>query len=73
MSQEFDKNIVTEILVLLGNVCEEVCTEIKKDVDDMRSKVDTSIREKLQSRNLPIDETTVAFMVSAIILTIFDF
>jgi hypothetical protein len=73
LSQEFDKNIVTEILVLLGNVCEEVCTEIKKDVDDMRSKVDTSIREKLQSRNLPIDETTVAFMVSAIILTIFDF
>ncbi len=54
-------------------MCEEVCTEIKKDVDDMRSKVDISIREKLQSRNLPIDETTVAFMVSAIILTIFDF
>lgn len=72
MSQEFDPTIVTGVLEEFGKICEEVCEDLNNDILAMRSRIQILLQEKLETRNFPVDETTIGFLVSAIILTIFN-
>lgn len=72
MSQEFDKSNIGNALKELGDICEEVCGDLNNDILAMRTKIQTLLQEKLETRNFPVDETTLEFLISAIILTIFN-